>query len=601
MRKVINAAADTLMLGLLLLSAVLSIATAVKVYPLNPYWVEMLSDYSGGFVRRFLLGEILNHIPGVSPKVAGLALLTACYLFVTVSLYVGLRRLKFPLFIRIAVLFSPFGVAFYLLFPTMVAHFILRDILIVALAILAARMVCYIHERVEMPGRLLVCDAVVFVSITFGMLCHSGMLFCTPPILLMYLAVSDSVRRSFVHAAILGIIFLGEFLTVNLVFGELDPERVMDVLDMFKSRYPGIPIAISPDSFLFSLFAVSSGGESHWVGMARQQLFSTARIIMVLAAAVVPCLIFLLRFIRSGLCSSEYFRRHWLVLACSASAFSPVLMSAFSIDFFRWLVWSFMLSVYFAMQLTEHMEEEPSAKSKIIEYWPIGSLLAVLSIVGVIFYTPARDSAFSAGNEGILEENNLEPLVSAVMMHTDYSDFRKKYFYVIANDDWNWEFDTRTAVGSVENSIRIRKFDEEKKESYRPEALESGCDSAFLSVSISGRRMFLRGWEALTKRRDDGRTVLVKPAHGMGFLIKKGDVMFFYPTMPLTMNLQKEGYDQKIPFAFEDYVLIEKEWLGSKITIYPAFLNGKSHVFYCTSKGKKVVLPEQKASGLIEP
>lgn len=294
MRKVINAAADTLMLGLLLLSAVLSIATAVKVYPLNSYWVEMLSDYSGGFVRRFLLGEILNHIPGVSPKVAGLALLTACYLFVTVSLYVGLRRLKFPLFIRIAVLFSPFGVAFYLLFPTMVEHFILRDILIVALAILAARMVCYIHERVEMPGRLLVCDAVVFVIITFGMLCHSGMLFCTPPILLMYLAVSDSVRRSFVHAAILGIIFLGEFLTVNLVFGELDPERVMDVLDMFKSRYPGIPIAISPDSFLFSLFAVSSGGESHWVGMARQQLFSTARIIMVLAAAVVPCLIFLL-------------------------------------------------------------------------------------------------------------------------------------------------------------------------------------------------------------------------------------------------------------------------------------------------------------------
>ena len=48
MRKVINAAADTLMLGLLLLSAVLSIATAVKVYPLNSYWVEttpeVLSD-----------------------------------------------------------------------------------------------------------------------------------------------------------------------------------------------------------------------------------------------------------------------------------------------------------------------------------------------------------------------------------------------------------------------------------------------------------------------------------------------------------------------------------------------------------------------------
>ena len=61
MRRTITAAADILMLGTLLLSAVLSIHTAVSVYPLNPYWIELLCDYSGGFVRRFLLGEILNN------------------------------------------------------------------------------------------------------------------------------------------------------------------------------------------------------------------------------------------------------------------------------------------------------------------------------------------------------------------------------------------------------------------------------------------------------------------------------------------------------------------------------------------------------------
>ena len=117
MRGIINTAADALILGLLFLSAVLSIYTAIAVFPLNPYWIELLGDYSGGFVRRFLLGEILNNIPGVPPEIAGLTVLTACYVFVTASLYAGVRRLNLPLFLRILVLLSPSGVASYLLVP----------------------------------------------------------------------------------------------------------------------------------------------------------------------------------------------------------------------------------------------------------------------------------------------------------------------------------------------------------------------------------------------------------------------------------------------------------------------------------------------------
>ena len=92
MRRLISAGADTLILGILLISAALSIYTAIAVYPLNPYWIELLCDYSGGFVRRFLLGEILNNIPGVPPEAAGLTVLTACYVFVSASLYAGIRR-----------------------------------------------------------------------------------------------------------------------------------------------------------------------------------------------------------------------------------------------------------------------------------------------------------------------------------------------------------------------------------------------------------------------------------------------------------------------------------------------------------------------------
>ena len=92
MRRIINAGADVLILGVLLLSAVLSISTAMSVYPLNSYWIELLCDYSGGFVRRFLLGEILNNIPGVTPEIAGIAVLAACYAFVTLSLYSEMRR-----------------------------------------------------------------------------------------------------------------------------------------------------------------------------------------------------------------------------------------------------------------------------------------------------------------------------------------------------------------------------------------------------------------------------------------------------------------------------------------------------------------------------
>ena len=163
MRRIINAAADTIILGILSLSAALSIYTAITVYPLNPYWIELLADYSGGFVRRFLLGEILGHIPGVSPETAGLVLLTVCYVFVTVSLYAGIRRLNLPLFLRILVLLSPFGIAFYLMMPTSGEPFLLRDILIIALVILAAMTADFFLRKTD---GLLVCDAALVLCNT---------------------------------------------------------------------------------------------------------------------------------------------------------------------------------------------------------------------------------------------------------------------------------------------------------------------------------------------------------------------------------------------------------------------------------------------------
>ena len=127
------------------------------------------------------------------------------------------------------------------------------------------------------------------------------------------------------------------------------------------------------------------------------------------------------------------------------------------------------------------------------------------------------------------------------MMQTGQSGAVKDYLYWIANEKWNWEFDTRSAGVSVEDRVRIRQFGRQGTGSHAPEPLESGCGGEFLSMSLSGRRLYLRGWEAMAKRSDDGRISLVKPAHGMGFLIKHGEGMVFYPTMPLIMNLTMEG------------------------------------------------------------
>ena len=410
----------------------------------------------------------------------------------------------------------------------------------------------------------------------------------------MYLGIAGSVRKApFIHAAVLGIIFVCEFLTVNLAFGEIEPGRVLDILDSFKARYPAIPIEISPESFLFSLFAVSSGGESHWVGMARQNIFSLSRIIMILAAAAVPCLIFLCRFIRSGLGIRKYVRCHWLVLSCSASAFAPVIMSVFSIDFFRWLAWSFILSSYFAMQMSDAAEEQPSEKSK--SSGAVSCLLSASALFCVVFYMPAGSSDGTEGGSGILEKSNLWPLVTVFMMQTGHPEFGREYLYWIANEKWNWQFDTRAAGVSVEDRVSIRYFGRQGTGSNdpEPEPLESGCGGEFLSMYVSGGRLYLSGWEAMLKRSDNGRISLVKPAHGMGFLVNRGESRVFYPTMPLIMDLKMEGRDKKIPLAFDDYLLIGNGHSGSKITIYPAFLNGKNQVFYCTGSGKTVVLPSQ--------
>ena len=597
MRGIINTAADALILGLLFLSAVLSIYTAIAVFPLNPYWIELLGDYSGGFVRRFLLGEILNNIPGVPPAAAGLTVLTACYVFVTASLYAGVRRLNLPLFLRILVLLSPSGVASYILVPNQAIFFLSRDILIIAIVILSVRAACFVRNNADRAGPVLLGDFALCALVTFGMLCHSGILFCTPPLLLMYLGSVSPLRKSLVHAAVLGMIFLGEFLTVNLAFGELSHERVLDILDMFKAQYPGIPSMISHDSLLFPLFNVTSGGESYWVGRAREQLFSLSRVLALFAAVMVPCLIFLCRFIRSRNGVRDYLHKNRLAVACSLSSFSPVLMTVFATDFIRWLSWGFVLSCYFAMQRTDRTEEQPSERRG-MDSGPACLVMSAAALAFVLFYTPTH-SGVASGNSGLLGNSNLDPLVTAFKMHAHRFGSEENYQYVISNENWNWEWDidTRAAPSATEDKVRIRDFSGGAGDMGSPSALESGCAGEFMSVSLSGRRLYLRGWEALARRSDEGRISLVKPAHGMGFLLKHGDGMVFYPTMPLVMTLSFEGRGREIPFAFDDYLLAGNGQAGDRITIYPAFLNGKNHVFYCSGQGRTVVLPPAGPSG----
>ena len=586
MRGIINTVADILMLGILLIAAVLSIYTAITVYPLSPYWIELLSDYSGGFVRRFLLGEILNNIPGVPPDVAGLILLSVCYVFVAVSLYTGVRRVCLPLFLRILVLLSPLGLAFYLLTPVVADSFLLRDILIIALVIIAAKTAGFIQRRKNIPGQMLVCDTAVGVIITFGMLCHSGILFCAPPLLVLFLGIAGSFRKGLIHAAALGVIFLSEFLLINIVFGELEPEGILGILDMFKSKYPGIPMKISPYSLMFSLFNVSIGGESYWIGKAMGHLLSLDICLAVFVSALVPCLILLCRFIRSGLGLHEYFFRNRLMIACSLSALSPALMCVFATDFLRWLTWGSILSVYFAMQRTDVTEKQKPSKLN-MKSCLAGCVMTVAALALVSFYTPTLPN----GSFG--EKSNFDMTVMTAKRYARLSEFEKDSSYVITNRNWNWGWtiDPAADLDSTENKLRIRDFSEKDIENHTLSALESDCDANFLSMSLSGKRLYVIGWEALVGQDGKNGASYVKPAHGMGFLLKHGEDMVFYPTMPLTMIMKVNGNEQKIPFAFDDYILLKRAWGGEELTIYPAFLNSKNKVFYCRAKGKAVMLP----------
>ena len=119
----------------------------------------------------------------------------------SLSLYAGIRRLNLPVFLRILVLLSPHGLAFYLLAPMVADRLLLRDILIIGLVILASMAVRKARTKPWSTGRQLLCDAAVFAAVTFGMLCHSGILFCTPPLLMMYLGLPFPLKRSLSHAA----------------------------------------------------------------------------------------------------------------------------------------------------------------------------------------------------------------------------------------------------------------------------------------------------------------------------------------------------------------------------------------------------------------
>ena len=239
-----------------------------------------LVSYSAGFIRRGLLGEIIQHMDVLfQPFLSITILASVSLLFILWVILAGMIRLRIKLPYILAVIFSP-----SLIMMQRGENFIHNDALLVALNLSASCLLLHLmfhmkHSSARRPSfaAMALLDSAVLILLTASALIHELSAALLPPVMLLFFIYARKVRRTMHAAAVSGLLII-LYAVMMTGFKYADPNIIAD-------SWSGI--YTDPDSFRYNTALLNTADKVH----AQNCLEMTLTLLKECAPAYIPQLL----------------------------------------------------------------------------------------------------------------------------------------------------------------------------------------------------------------------------------------------------------------------------------------------------------------------
>ena len=239
-----------------------------------------LVSYSAGFIRRGLLGEIIQHMDVLfQPFLSITILASVSLLFILWVIMAGMIRLRIKLPYILAVIFSP-----SLIMMQRGENFIHNDALLVALNLSASCLLLHLmfhmkHSSARRPSfaAMALLDSAVLILLTASALIHELSAALLPPVMLLFFIYARKVRRTMHAAAVSGLLII-LYAVMMTGFKYADPNIIAD-------SWSGI--YTDPDSFRYNTALLNTADKVH----AQNCLEMTLTLLKECAPAYIPQLL----------------------------------------------------------------------------------------------------------------------------------------------------------------------------------------------------------------------------------------------------------------------------------------------------------------------
>ena len=291
-----------------------------------------LVNYSAGFIRRGLLGEILQSMNLLcQPFLAVTLLASASLIFIFCVILSRLIRLNAALPYILAIIFSP-----SLIFMQRGARIIQDDALLIALNLAASCLLLRLISHRKQPSLhkpsfagMLSIDFVIVTLLTVSALIHELSASLLPPVMLLFFIYARKVRRT-MHAAAASVLLITVYAALMTSFKYADPDTIAE-------SWSGI--YGDPDSFRYNTALLNTADKAHALNCVRMTLTllresGPAYIPQLLLAVAVPFAILLLSGITIFHSASSRARRARTLLAVLCTC--PLGLCLVGYDFGRW-------------------------------------------------------------------------------------------------------------------------------------------------------------------------------------------------------------------------------------------------------------------------
>lgn len=239
-----------------------------------------LVNYSAGFVRRGLLGEIIQHMDALFQPFLSIALLASVSLvLISYVILSGMIRLHVRLPYILAIIFSP-----SLLLMQRGGNFIHNDAFLIALNLSASCLLLHLmfhmkHSSARRPSfaAMALLDSAVLILLTASALIHELSAALLPPVMLLFFIYARKVRRTMHAAAVSGLLII-LYAVMMTGFKYADPNIIAD-------SWSGI--YTDPDSFRYNTALLNTADKVH----AQNCLEMTLTLLKECAPAYIPQLL----------------------------------------------------------------------------------------------------------------------------------------------------------------------------------------------------------------------------------------------------------------------------------------------------------------------